>query len=136
MALVEWQSCYSVGNERLDQQHQRIIAMINLLGEAMNSGTERPTLMKIFSDLAGYTKTHFVEEEKLLEEHGYPALVEHREQHGMLTRRLADFYRNFYINSRPQTDEVMAYLQSWLYDHILAQDKRYQPFLVENQPQP
>ena len=129
MVLVEWETRYSVGNEQLDQQHQRIVAMINQLGAAMDTGTEKPALMKILSDLAGYTKTHFAEEERLMEQHGYPELVGHCEQHGVLNRQLADFYRNFYISSRPQTQEVMAFLQGWLFDHILGQDKKYAPFL-------
>jgi len=54
MALVEWQECYGVGNERLDQQHQRIVSMINQLGEAMDTGAEKTALVKILSDLAGY----------------------------------------------------------------------------------
>lgn len=125
MALVEWQACYSVANERLDQQHQRLIAMINLLGEAMDTGAEKATLMKILSDLAGYTKTHFSDEERMLEQCGYPLLADHREKHAALNRELADFYRNFYTSSRPQSKEVMLFLQNWLYGHILEQDKAY-----------
>lgn len=125
MESVRWEARYSVGNERLDQQHQRIVAMINKLGEALDTGVEKATLMQILSDLAGYTKTHFAEEERLLEASAYPALGEHREQHAALNRRLAEFYRTFYLSSRPQTPEVLAFLQSWLYDHILEQDLRY-----------
>lgn len=125
MALVEWQACYSVANERLDQQHQRLIAMINQLGEAIDTGAEKTTLMKILSDLAGYTKTHFAEEERMLEQCGYPLLAEHREKHAELNRQLADFYRNFYVKTNPQTKEVMDFLQHWLYNHILEQDKAY-----------
>lgn len=130
MARVEWQTCYSVGNQRLDQQHQRIVAMINQLGDAMDTGAERATLMQILSDLAGYTKTHFGEEERMLAESGYPELTEHHERHASLNRQLADFYRTFYTSSRPQTKEVMAFLQNWLYNHILEQDKRYAPYLA------
>lgn len=125
MALVEWQEWYSVGNERLDQQHQRIVAMINQLGEAMETGAEKTALMKILSDLAGYTKTHFSDEERMLEQCDYPLLADHREKHAALNRQLAEFYRNFYTSSRPQTKEVMLFLQHWLYDHILEQDKAY-----------
>lgn len=125
MALVEWQACYSVANEQLDQQHQRLIGMINLLGEAMDTGAEKATLMKILSDLAGYTKTHFSDEERMLEQCGYPLLADHREKHAILNRELADFYRNFYTSSRPQSKEVMLFLQNWLYSHILEQDKAY-----------
>jgi hemerythrin-like metal-binding protein len=131
MALVEWQGCYSVGNERIDQQHQRLVGLINQLGEAMDTGAERPTLMKILNSLAGYTKTHFSEEERLMEERGYPELASHKEEHVVLNRRLADFYREFYTTSRPQSAEVMVFLQGWLYNHILEKDKLYQPFLGE-----
>lgn len=125
MALVEWRTEYSVGNERLDQQHQRIVDMINRLGAAMDTGAEKAALMKILSDLAGYTKTHFADEERLLEECAYPGLAEHRARHADLNRQLADFYRTFYTSSRPQTKEVMLFLQHWLYGHILEQDKAY-----------
>lgn len=129
MALVAWEEQYSVGNDRIDQQHQRIVAMINALGEAMETGTEKAALMKILSDLAGYTKTHFSEEESLMAQKSYPYLAEHQERHVALNRQLADYYRNFYLSSRPQTAEVMAFLQSWLFNHILEEDKRYAPFL-------
>ena len=59
MELVAWLESYRVGDEKLDGQHQRIVGMINALGEAMLAGNERAALMKIFSDLAGCAKTHF-----------------------------------------------------------------------------
>ena len=131
MALVEWQACYSVGNERLDQQHQRLVGLINQLGESMDTGAERTALMKILNSLAGYTKTHFAEEERLMAERGYPDLASHKEEHVALNGQLAEFYRDFFLTSRPQTAEIMAFLQGWLYRHILEKDKLYQPFLGE-----
>jgi len=131
MELVEWQDSYSVGNEKLDQQHQRLVGLINQLGEAMNTGAERETLMKILNSLAGYTKTHFGEEERLMRERSYPKLAEHHEEHVVLNRQLADFYRDFYMTSRPQTAEVMNFLKGWLYGHILQDDKQYAPFLAD-----
>lgn len=136
MELVTWLESYSVGNQKLDGQHQRILAMINALGEAMLAGNERAALMKIFSDLAGYAKTHFKFEESLLEEAGYPGLVEHRERHVDLNRRLADYYRTFYTDRTPQTAAVMDFLQHWLFDHILEEDMRYSEYLSEKTRQP
>jgi hemerythrin-like metal-binding protein len=130
MKHIEWDEQYEVGDEKLDQQHQLLVAIINRLGEAIESGNERPVLMKILSDLAGYTKTHFAAEELVMRQAGFSGIEEHRNQHANLNRQLADFYRNFYISSRPQAHEVMVFLQSWLYDHILEQDKQYVPFLA------
>jgi hemerythrin-like metal-binding protein len=130
MELVTWLESYSVGNEKLDGQHKRILAMINALGESILAGNERAALMKIFSDLAGYAKTHFKDEEKMMEEVGYPDLSGHRERHVDLNRRLADYYRTFYTEKKPQTDEVMDFLQHWLFDHILEEDMRYREHLA------
>ena len=125
MKHIEWDAQYEVGDEKLDQQHQRLVAIINRLGEAIESGNERPVLMNILSDLTGYTKTHFAAEELAMKQADFSGIEEHRNQHANLNRQLADFYRNFYISSRPQAHEVLAFLRSWLYDHILEQDKQY-----------
>lgn len=130
MARIEWDEQYEVGHDLLNQQHQRMVAIINRLGDAIDGGKERPALMSILSDLTGYTKKHFAEEERIMAQAGYPALDEHHAQHEVLNNTLADFYRTFFTTSRPLADEVMVFLQHWLYDHILDQDKLYAPFLV------
>lgn len=132
MSNISWKAEYSVGNSKLDQHHQRIVNMINLLGDAIDNGTEKAALMKILSDLAGYTKTHFAKEERLMAEAGYQALDEHKLQHAELNRKLADYYRNFYVSTRPQSAEVMQFLHSWLFDHILEQDMAYSQLLKDN----
>jgi hemerythrin-like metal-binding protein len=66
----------------------------------------------------------------MMEEVGYPDLSGHRERHVDLNRRLADYYRTFYTEKKPQTDEVMDFLQHWLFDHILEEDMRYREHLA------
>lgn len=133
MTRIEWDERYEVGHKLLNQQHQRMVAIINRLGEAIEEGKERPALMSILSDLTGYTKKHFAEEERVMAQAGYPSLDEHHAQHEALNNQLAVFYRTFFTTSRPIADEVMVFLKHWLYDHILTQDKRYTPFLTEAQ---
>ncbi|HEY4745282.1 MAG TPA: bacteriohemerythrin [Desulfuromonadaceae bacterium] len=131
MAFIEWDDRYSVGVTRFNEQHRRIVGMINRLDEAMQGGTERQTLQQVLSDLAGYTKTHFAEEERLMEEHGYPGLATHREEHRKLNRELASLYTSFFTSKKPLTADMMAFLGNWLYDHIQGTDKQYEPFFSE-----
>jgi hemerythrin-like metal-binding protein len=130
MEFVVWDEKYTVGDEQLDQQHKRIVNMINLLGEAMEAGKIRPALMKIFTDLAGYTKTHFKAEELFMEQHKYSDVVAHHAQHLELNQKLADYYKNFFLSSIPQTVEVMEFLKHWLYDHILEEDKKFARVII------
>ncbi len=131
MAFIEWDDRYSVGVARFNEQHQRLVGMINRLDEAVHQGTERQVLLQVLSDLAGYTKTHFAEEERLMEEHGYPELASHREEHKRLNREVAGLYTSYFTSKKPLTADMMAFLKNWLYDHIQGNDKRYQPFFSE-----
>jgi hemerythrin len=131
MAFIEWDERYSVGVARFNEQHQRLVGMINRLDDAVQQGTERQVLLKVLSDLAGYTKTHFAEEERLMEEHGYPDLAGHRVEHQKLNKELAGLYTSYFTSKKPLTDDMMAFLKTWLYDHILGTDKQYQPFFGE-----
>ncbi len=38
MALIDWDKSLSVNVEEIDQQHKKLIAMINELNEAMRNG--------------------------------------------------------------------------------------------------
>lgn len=136
MELITWLDSYSVGNERLDGQHQRLLSIINSLGEAMLAGTEHTALMKILSDLAGYAKNHFRDEERILAEHNYPHLATHQERHADLNRKLADYYRNFYLKKDLKAQEVLDFLKHWLFDHILEEDMGYKVFLADSPASP
>ncbi len=131
MELITWLDSYSVGNERLDGQHQRLLSIINSLGEAMLAGTEHTALMKILSDLAGYAKTHFRDEERMLTELNYPDLAKHQERHADLNRKLADYYRNFYLKRDMKAQDVLDFLKHWLFDHILEEDMGYKETLSQ-----
>ena len=128
MAFIEWDERYNVGVARFNEQHQRLVGMINRLDEAMRQGTERKVLLQVLSDLAGYTKTHFAEEERLMEEYKYPALAGHREEHRKLNREVAGLYTSYFTSKNPLTADMIAFLKTWLYDHIQGTDKQYQQF--------
>lgn len=133
MAFIEWDDAYKVGVGKFDQQHQRIVAMIDQVHEASESGKERQVLMTVLSNLAGYTKTHFSDEERMMEEHDYPFLSRHRAEHQRLIAELADLYRDFFTSNRPLGQEVFDFLNRWLFVHILSEDKQYSAFFAGRQ---
>jgi len=131
MAFIEWDERYNVGVARFNEQHRKLVGMINRLDEAVQQVTERQVLLQVLSDLAGYTKTHFAEEERMMEENDYPALAGHREEHQKLNRELAGLYTSYFTSKKPLTADMMAFLKAWLYDHIQGTDKQYEPFFSE-----
>ena len=65
MALMVWDNSFSVNVKEIDAQHQKLIALINDLHDAMKTGKAKDVLGKILSDLTDYTVYHFGNEERL-----------------------------------------------------------------------
>ena len=116
---------YSVGIPPIDEQHKRLIRLINELHEAMMQGTGNQALSSILSDLIRYTKEHFAFEEKMLATRNYSALAAHKAEHVDLTREVVKLRDNFQSGKLMMTLDVMRFLKRWLASHILEKDLRY-----------
>jgi hemerythrin-like metal-binding protein len=125
-----WNSSYSVGCVTMDQEHKRLVEMINNLYSAMRQGHGNEAIGPILDGLVEYTGTHFAHEERLMKETGYAAYDEHKLEHDSLTGQVLEIqakYRSHAVLSL----EVMSFVKDWLVKHIQGSDKRYGPHLVK-----
>ena len=129
MPIMNWKEAYSVGIAEIDQQHRRLIDLINSLHDAMTKGQAKGVLGKILADLANYCGSHFATEEKLFDAHGYPESPDHKDKHRKMTAKVLALQQQFEQGKATITLEVMEFLQQWLDKHILGTDKKYGPFL-------
>ena len=63
MALIPWTEELSVGIPAIDEQHQKLITLINELHRAIESGKGHEKLERIVDELLVYTREHFGYEE-------------------------------------------------------------------------
>lgn len=131
MAIMNWNDSYSVNITSIDIQHKKLIDMINALHDAMAQGKGRDVMAPMVRDMATYAVTHFANEEKLMQEKGYPDFAAHKAQHDAFKQKVGDFQAKVADNKLGVTLEVMNFLKDWLSNHILSVDKKYAPFLNE-----
>jgi len=129
MALITWNSTYSVNVKEIDLQHQKLIALINQLHDGMKAGKGKEIIGKILSDLADYTKFHFGYEEKLFDQTKYPDTMVQKRQHSDLVKQVVNYISKFQKGEAILTMELMNFLKDWLMNHIVATDKKYTSFL-------
>ena len=129
MALIDWSDDYSVKVREMDDQHKKLIGMINDLHEAMKSGKGKEAVEKILNGLVDYVGMHFSAEENLMKTHGFPEYMQQKAQHAELTKQVLDFQNKFHSGQAVLTVEVMSFLKDWLVVHIKGSDKKYGPFL-------
>lgn len=125
MATFAWNDCYSVRVQQLDAQHKMLFDTINGLADAMRMGRGEEVIREVVHKLAIYTRTHFLQEEVLMKQTGYPALPAHKAQHQKLMAEVEQYKRELDEGRKPNTVAVLAFLQKWLVDHIQKSDKAY-----------
>ncbi len=131
MAMIEWNDSLSVKVTKIDQQHQKLISMINELFDAMKQGKGKDVLGNIVNGLISYTETHFKLEEDYFDQYRYPKTLSHKKEHNDFVKKVSEFKDEFEKGSIMLTVEVMDFLGDWLKNHIKGSDKKYTQFFNE-----
>lgn len=128
---LEWKESYSVGVKSLDDDHKKLIELLNHFQTAYDYNVGEEGERKALDELVAYTKYHFQREEELMEQNGYPSFAAHREQHQAMVADVGRFYQEYDRRGHDALGDVAKFLERWLIEHINGTDKQYGPFLNE-----
>ena len=129
MPIIEWNDSLSVRVDEIDQQHKRLIAMINTLGEAHAQGGGQEVLEGVVREFNRYTLEHFAAEEKLMDRYRYPGYADHIEQHMTCSFRAMEFFKGYITGREELAGELLDYLVDWFTAHIGHTDRKLGAFL-------
>jgi len=130
MASITWKPVMSVKIKQFDDQHKRLVGLVNELNDAMKAGKGTEVLGTVLRSLIIYTVEHFADEERLMVAHDYPDRIAHTSEHERLVRQVQDLQQKFDSGQPIQTFDVMMFLKDWLMNHIQVDDKKYGVYLV------
>jgi hemerythrin len=126
---VDWNPSYSVGVAQLDDDHQYLISLINVLLESLGNEQGHATAGVVLRELGEYAGKHFTAEERLMAQAGYPHLAQHRREHEIFKGRVAEMKQEFEANCGFDASKLLIFLRSWLLRHIQQIDKQYSSHL-------
>lgn len=127
MVLFEWDNKYVIGINEVDEQHKRLVQLINELHEAMSEGRGKEETRNVLMKLMDYSMYHFRTEEELMDRHGYNELVHHQTQHLSFVDKVKELTRRHDEGEFMISIETIEFLKEWLSSHILVSDKRFGP---------
>jgi hemerythrin len=120
----------SVGVAVFDEDHKRIVDLINELHDAIDAGHGHKALGAVIDNLLDYACTHCRREEALFDQTGYPETAEHKKEHDAFYATAAGMKERFKSEANSRfAIEVMNYMYGWLVNHIQGSDKLYAPHL-------
>ncbi len=129
--FLEWKDDYSVGIDSIDQQHKKLINLINQLQTAIDYSTGKEFEQEALDELVDYTKTHFSYEEGLLRDNDYPGYEDHKIQHEKMFKKVEEVLSNYEHDQDSAMSDAVEFLKDWLIKHINGTDKEYSSYLID-----
>jgi len=130
MPLMTWNKNLEVGVRSMDQQHRKLVDLINALHEAMLEGKANEILGPVLEDLLRYTATHFKDEEALMTRAGYAGRDPHVAEHRALIAEVRKMQDGVRSGKLAISVSVAQFLRDWLQNHILKTDQQYSSAMI------
>lgn len=131
MALIEWnEEKFTVKVPSVDEQHKKLVEIINKLHDSMLTGTSKNTLKEVISELLDYTQKHFTYEEELQQKAGYLDFEDHKKMHDAFVDKVISFQEKYLKGEIFLSIDIINFLKDWLIHHILDADKQYVDSMV------
>lgn len=123
--LNQWHNSYSVYVKDLDDQHKKLIGLLNELYDAYLQNTHLQRVGEIIVQLHDFAVFHFATEEEYFQQCHYERAAEHISAHKVLLERLQNFEAEYQKNHTVATLHLIDFMNDWLHNHICNVDRQY-----------
>lgn len=125
--IFPWNANFDTGIEIIDEQHKKLLELVNLLAKHFVHQSDVLTLNAIFKQLTDYTVYHFETEEAIWHEY-FPddeLEIKHKATHNNFIVEITRLKNEEgEISTEQVIEDVLSFLTQWLAFHILETDKR------------
>jgi hemerythrin len=126
--MFKWDSKYEIGHERIDFEHRIFLGLILEFQERAGRGDGKERLHRMLTEFNKYAEFHFLSEENIMIDCGYPGYAEHAEYHKSLLAKLRIFTVD-YLGDRISAQAVGEMLLDWFALHTTQDDKKIAEYL-------
>ena len=127
MDAFQWNACFLTGLPDVDDQHHRLVDVINRFGELVTqrAGASKEELEAVFSELARYAQYHFSDEEAMMAAMQLdPRYIEqHKASHAQFLTEVTERHHGLAANNLQASKSLLQFLTHWLAYHILGSDQ-------------
>jgi hemerythrin len=117
---------FYTGIEMIDSEHKRLFDIAESAYQLLQNdfiADKYDDVITLLQELIDYTKTHFADEEKYMEETGYRRILSQKVMHREFIDKLDSIDMNE-VDADPvhTINEILKFLNDWLVEHILKMD--------------
>jgi hemerythrin len=131
---IQWQRKYETGIEKVDEQHRKLVDILNKLYENVVLKKDPTAIQDAMVDLKLYSIFHFTTEERLFKKYKYDP--DEAEKHICKHHELKDEIAKYFADKKTDTIEIgyklVEFLEHWLFSHILGTDMKFSRHMKHN----
>ena len=123
--IFPWNDNFATGIGTIDEQHHKLVDLLNKLALHLAQGSDELTLAGVFDDLTDYTVYHFSTEEGIWAKYfsDDALLASHHETHQGFVEEIGRLRGLLDSQERDHAvEEIISFLTHWLAFHILETD--------------
>lgn len=125
--IFPWNKNFDTGIEIIDEQHKRLLELVNTLAKHFVNQSDVITLNTVFDELTAYTIYHFETEEAIWHQY-FPndeLEITHKATHQKFIDEIVTLRNEeSTVGTEQVIENVLSFLTQWLAFHILDNDKR------------
>ena len=124
-ALFTWREDYKLHHTEIDEEHKKLFQIALKALNYRNDTDLKSNIKSVIIELNEYMKFHFDHEEEFMDSIGYPEIEQHKSMHENIIIQINDLIRNIASYSLVEFEKkLMTYIDIWLVNHIIFEDKK------------
>jgi hemerythrin len=123
MIGLYWSDRFTVGNEKIDNEHKVFMDLVRSSSAAIDSHNDTEYVGRYLEELKLYAHFHFFSEETIMINSGYPNYESHRQAHlellDTLDKKICEYKKN-----TESGESLIEFIYEWFVSHIMTVDKK------------
>lgn len=128
MEKISWDDKFAIGNERIDFEHRIFVDLIRIIQDSYEAGDPPERIKRLIDELEKYSRFHFLSEENIMIDIGYPAYESHKMLHLDLLQEL-NYQKNIREITKSSIEQFLEFLFYWFVNHTINEDRKIIDYL-------
>jgi hemerythrin len=127
--LFEWREAYRVGIPRIDEDHEKLFAMIGSLAQSLENSTAHEELEAATAALVDAMRLHLKHEQSILSAASPSEFEIQRKGHDAFLSQIETIRKRIPGAREAAVREVVDTVKDWIIEHVLLEDRKYRHLL-------
>jgi len=132
---IDWDKKYELGHEKIDFGHRIFLNLVSATFTYTDCAAVKERMFRHLKELESYARFHFLSEENLMLDVGYPHLAHHKQEHQMLLSQLDDKVHE-YVSQEISMKDIGGFLFEWFAFHTTNSDKQLVQYIKDSNLKP